>query len=106
MLAAAADRDSALSLFQLVLKSVDTKPTVEVSEALKKHVVEVLTLATQIAADPKKIGPETPAEAIELALMLRGHAGLTEKISRVRAFENLHGELAKELLKSLRAVAA
>jgi hypothetical protein len=106
MLAASADRNSALGLFQLVLRSVDKNPAVEISDELKRHVVEVLISALQIAADPRKVGPETPAEAIELALRLRGHGELTDKISRVRAFDNIHADLARELLKSLQAVAA
>ena len=106
MLAAAADRNSALGLFQLVLKSVDTKPTVEISETLKQHVVEILRVALEISADPRKIGPGTPAEAIEVALRLRGHAALTDRIARVRAFDNIRADLAKDLLKSLQAVAA
>lgn len=106
MLAAAADRNSALGLFQLILRSVDTNPTVEISEALKQHVVEVLRTALQIAADPRTIGPNTTAEAIELALRLRGHTALTNRIAHVRAFDNIHADLAKELLKSLQAVAA
>lgn len=106
MLAAAADRNSALGLFQLVLRSVDTNPRVEISDAVKQHVVDVLQTALQIAADPRSIGPDTTAEAIELALRLRGHNSLTDKIAAVRAFDNIRADLAKELLKSLQAVAA
>lgn len=106
MLAAAADRNSALGLFQLVLRSVDTNPTVDISDALKQRVVEVLRTALQISADPKTIGPDTTAEALELALRLRGHKTLTDKIAHVHAFNNIHADLAKELLKSLQAVAA
>jgi hypothetical protein len=56
MLAAAADRNSALGLFQLVLRSVETNPAVQISDNLKRHVVEILRTAMEIAADPRKIG--------------------------------------------------
>ena len=105
-LAAAADRNSALGLFQLVLRSVETNPAVEISDDLKRHVVEILRTAMEIAADPRKIGRDTPAEAIELALRLRGYPALTDRIAGVRAFDNIRPELARELLKSLQPVAA
>lgn len=106
MLKAAPDRNSALGLLQLVLRSVETNASVQLSDTLKGHVVEVLRAAIQIASDPRTIGPDTPAEVIELALRLRGHEELTRRIEGIRAFDNIKADLAKDLLKSLRPVAA
>jgi len=106
MLAAAPNRDSALGLLQVVLRSVETHPAVQISNALKDHVVLVLQSASQITSNPANIRPETPAEAIELALHIRGHQSLTDEIAHIQAFENIRSDFAKELLKSLQSIAA
>lgn len=106
MLKAAPDRKGALGLLQMVLTSVERNHTEQLSDTLKKHVIEVLNTASLIAEDPKLIGPNTPAEAIELALRLRGHKTLTHQISAVRRFDSIKADLAKDLLKSLRTIAA
>lgn len=106
MLKAAPDRNSALGFFRLVLRSVETHQTNQLSDALKGHIVDVLKEASRVAADPRVIGPATSAEVIQLALLLRKHTDLTTRIGHVANFENINEALAKDLLKSLQAVAA
>lgn len=106
MLKAAPDRNSALGFFRLVLRSVESDSANQLSDALKGHVVSVLRAASRIASNPQEIRPDTPAEVIQLALLLRGQAELTNRIDHIQAFENIEGDLAKDLLKSLQAVAA
>ena len=106
MLKAAPDRNSALGFFRLVLRSVESNSTSQLSDALKGHVVDVLREASRVAANAQVISPNTPAEVIQLALLLRKHAGLTDRIGHIVDFENINEDLAKDLLKSLQAVAA
>lgn len=106
MLAAAPDRDSALGLFQVVLRSVDTNPAVEVSDSLKGHIVLVLRSALEIASNPKAIKADTPPEAIELALQIRGQEELKDRISRIASFDNIRADFARELLQSIHSLAA
>jgi hypothetical protein len=106
MLAAAPDRTSVLGLFALVLQSASAQQPVDVSDALKQRVVDVLNAAVGVAANPAAIRQDTPAEAIELALRLRGHEDLLQRLVAVGLWENLEPALAKDLLESLQRIAA
>ncbi len=106
MLKAAPDRNSALGFFRLVLRSVESHQTNQISDAMKGHIVEVLREASRVAADPRTIGPTTSAEVIQVALLLRKQGELTARVGGVANFENINEDLAKDLLNSLQAVAA
>ena len=106
MLAATPDRNSALGLFEVVLRSVETHPAVEVSESLKRHVVAVLQSALSVASNPSSINPDTPSEAIELALLIRRNQDLQRRLATIGAFDNIKRDLASDLLKSIHSVAA
>lgn len=106
MLKAMPDPNSALGFFRVVLRSVESHSANQLSDALKGHVVEVLREAGRVAAGARAIGPDTPAEVIQLALLLRKHAGLSDRIGHIRNFDNINEDLAKDLLRSLQAVAA
>lgn len=105
MLAATPDRNSSLGLFEVVLRSVELKPAVQVSDSLKGHVVEILKAALSVAANPAAIKSDTPSEAIELALLLRKNQELQHRLSTVGAFENIQSDMAKDLLASIHSVA-
>jgi len=106
MLAATPDRNSSLELFEVVLRSVETQPSVQVSESLKGHVIEVLKAALSVASNPATIKFDTPSEAIELALLIRRNHELQRRLSAIGSFENLRSDLAKDLLKSIHSIAA
>lgn len=106
MLAATPDRNSSLGLFEVVLRSVETQPAVQVSDALKGHVIEVLKAALSVASNPATIKSDTPSEAIELALLIRRNHELQHRLSTIGSFENLRSDLAKDLLRSIHSIAA
>ena len=105
MLAAAMDQSSALGLFQVVLRIVENRGT-PVSDPLQAHTLEVLQQASAVVADPRTIDADTPAEAIELALHIRRHQDLSNKLAAVKKFDALSPDLARELLETLQARAA
>ncbi len=106
MLAAASNRSSALSLFQVVLRAADDQPAVQVSGALRKHAIDVIRQAVQITSDPRAINAATAREAIELALQLRENKSLSQKLAAMPALDAISPELAKEVLASLKPSAA
>lgn len=106
MLAAMPDRNSSLGLFEVVLRSVETHPAIEVSETLKDHVVAVLRTALSVASNPSTIRSDTPSEAIELALLIRRDHDLQARLSSVGAFDNIRSDLAKDLIRSIHSLAA
>lgn len=106
MLAAAPEPNSALGLVQVVLTSIMGKPEVEISDSLKTHVFEVLRTASVVAANPTSIGPNTPSEALELALRMRGRQDLWQQVSQIHSFNGIRADVAERLLTSLRSYAA
>ena len=102
MLAAVPESNSALGLLQVVLTSISHQQEVEISDALKNHVIEVLRLASDVAINPKTISSKTPSEALELALRMRGHKDLCNQISQIKSFNGIHTDVAEKLLDSLR----
>jgi hypothetical protein len=106
MLAATPDPDSTLGLFQVVLNSVDNDQSVDISDYLKRHVVDILHTASEIATNPARIGAGTPSEAIELAFRIRDQEGLTREIANIGNFDNIRAALAHELLKTIQPLAA
>lgn len=106
MLAAAPDRNSALGLVQVALSSVVQRPDVEISDSLKVHIVGVLQAASAIASNPSSIDRDTPSEALELALRLRGQDDLSLQVAKIGSFNNIGIETARRILNSLRLHAA
>ncbi len=106
MLAAAPERNSALGLVQVVLSSIGQHPEIDISDSLKGHIVRVLQTASAIASNPASINRDTPAEALELALRIRGRDDLRQQVANIGTFENIEAETAKQLLMSLRLNAA
>lgn len=106
MLAAAPDRNSTLGLFQVVLSSVTQHSEANLSDSVKKHVVVVLQAASAVAANPATINKDTPAEALELALRIRGQDDLRQQVSQIGTFENIKADVAQKILKSLQLYAA
>ena len=106
MLAAAPDRNSALGLVQVALSSVVQHPEVDISDSLKGHIVGVLQAASAIASNPSSINRDTPSEALELALRIRGQDDLSQQVAKIGSFDNIEVETAKRILTSLRLHAA
>jgi hypothetical protein len=107
MLAAAANRTSALGLFEVVLRTVDSQ-AMQVSEPLRVHAADVLKQAIEVAADPSRITASTAREAIELALRIRSDPALYSKLAAAAAAtaSTISPELAKDILDSLQPLAA
>lgn len=106
MLAATPDRNSSLGLFEVVLRSIETQPPIEISETLKNHCVEILRAALLVASNPTSIKSDTPSEAIELALLIRRDHALQTRLSHVGAFDTIQSDLAQDLIKSIHSLAA
>lgn len=106
MLAAAPEPNSALGMVQVVLTSIMAKPEVEISDSLKTHVFEVLQTASVVVANPTSIGPNTPSEALELALRMRGRQDLWRQVSQIHSFNGIRADFAEQLLTSLQSYAA
>ena len=106
MLAAVPESNSALGLLQVVLTSISHHQEVEISDALKTHVIEILRLASDVATNPNSISSKTPSEALELALRMRGHTDLCNQISQIQSFNGIQTDVAEKLLDSLRPYAA
>ena len=105
MLAAAMNRSSSLGLLQVVLRTVGGHGP-QVSDQMREHTVELLRQASTVAANPGVIGPNTPKEAIELAMRLRHAPGLSTQLAAVTAFDTLSPQLAQALLNTLQPSAA
>lgn len=106
MIAAAPDKSSQLGLLSVVLSSLQTDPGVEISPALKEHTLAVLKAAAAITADPRTIAATTSPEAIELANRIQGDVTLHQRLQQLRSFDAIRPEVAAEILRSLRPVAA
>jgi hypothetical protein len=106
MLAATPNSDSRLELLSVVLRSVDDRACAEISAALKDQVYLILHTAAQITANPGAIDANTVPEAIELAFRIRSNPALAQSLSQLRAFDAIRPDIVKDILKSLRPVAA
>ena len=105
MLAAAPDSNSVLGVLQVVLSSLVHHSEVDISDALKGHIVDVLRSASAIASNPASIDRGTPAEALELALRIREEEDLKRQVSQISTFENIQVDMAQRILQSLSAYA-
>lgn len=106
MLAAAPDSNSVLGVVNVVLSSLVHHSEIDISDALKGHIVDVLRSASAIASNPASISQSTPAEALELALRIREEDDdLRRQVSQISTFENIQVDMAQRLLRSLSAYA-
>lgn len=106
MIAATPDMSSCLGLLSAVLRSLQSEPGAEISPALKEHTFAVLKAAAAITADPRTIAADTMAEAIELAQKLQGDPALSRRLGQLADFSAIRPEVAAEVLRSLRSIAA
>jgi hypothetical protein len=104
MLAATSRRDSPIGLFEAILRSLEQTPQVGVH--LREHAVVVLRAACDIAGNPSQINPNTPPEALELALRLRADAALSARLSELRGLDAIPPEVARDLLTAFAPIAA
>jgi hypothetical protein len=89
-----------------VLRSVDENARADISDVLKTHIVEVLQSAARITANPHAIAADTLPEAIELAYRIQGNQALRQRLEQLTAFDAIQPEVAKDILRSLRPIAA
>lgn len=104
MLAATSRRDSPTGLFEAILRSLEQTP--QVGASLREHAVLVLHTACDIAAEPSSIDPQTPPEAIELALKLRADAALCTRLAELRGLNAIPPKVARDLLTAFAPIAA
>jgi len=106
MLAAAPDSNGVLGVVHVVLSSLVHHSEIDISDALKGHIVDVLRSASAIASNPASISRSTPAEALELALRIREEDDLRRQVSQISTFENIQVDMAQRILRSLSAYAS
>ena len=99
MMAATKEKTRSLDLVRLILGLANQHQ--EVPEALRTHLMDVISQAKQLANDPASVHGLVSPEALALARQIRAQEELAATVDQITSFESISSEIASSVLHSL-----
>lgn len=104
MLAATREKTRSLELLRLILDLANQHQ--QVPESLRKHLMDVIAQAKQLADDPSSVHGVISPEALALARQIRSQTDLAAAVQQITSFDSIDSKIASSVLHSLEGRAA
>jgi hypothetical protein len=99
VLSAAKEKTPSLDLVRLILSLANQHQ--EVPDVLRRHLMDVIAQARQLAGDPSSVKGAVSPEAVALARQIRAQSNLAAVVNQITSFDSINSELASSVLHNL-----